>query len=436
MGAPLAYYNEIDPLAAATIREAIKAGVIAPGVVDERDIRDLRPTDLAGYTQVHLFAGGGIWSYALRRAGWPDDRPIWTASCPCQPFSSAGKGDGFADERHLWPAAEWLIAQCRPVVIAGEQVADKGADPWVDLVQADLESMGYAFGSVPLASAGFGAPNIRHRNFWLAYAAGLGCEGIGGSGEDRTAERSGTLWMEHAGRASDEHLCGPGEALRAIGTAEGETQQRERRGATDRHTGTASRLAYPQDLGHERAGSARGWRNGPSDGGDAVGLAEVPLYTAMCCERCGHFDRPSAYSFHTWECEACRHWHDVRRPIERRAFPGPRPADCDPGPVNGFWRNADWLLCRDPGGPRWRPVDAGTFPLAPGHSSRVGGLRISGNAINAEVATAFIEAVIDVLRQPQQHLPDNHVEAAAGSADGGVGFHGGANTHHIGGNHA
>ena len=31
---------------------------------------------------------------ALRAAGWRDDRPVWTGSCPCQPFSAAGKQVG------------------------------------------------------------------------------------------------------------------------------------------------------------------------------------------------------------------------------------------------------------------------------------------------------------------------------------------------------
>lgn len=109
-----AYYNEIDPYAAQWLRNLITAGHIAPGIVDERSIEDVRPSDLAGFAQCHFFAGIGIWSLALRRSGWADDRPVWTGSCPCQPFSKAGKEAGFDDERHLWPAWQWLIDQCRP----------------------------------------------------------------------------------------------------------------------------------------------------------------------------------------------------------------------------------------------------------------------------------------------------------------------------------
>lgn len=167
-----AYYNEIDPYAAQWLRNLIAAGHIAPGDVDERSIEDVHPDDLKPYTQCHFFAGVGVWSYALRRAGWPDDRPVWTGSCPCQPFSAAGAGAGFDDERHLWPHFHWLISERQPAVVFGEQVASKDADPWLDLVQADVEALDYAFGAVAFPSAGVGAPHIRDRTYWVADASG------------------------------------------------------------------------------------------------------------------------------------------------------------------------------------------------------------------------------------------------------------------------
>ena len=51
-----AFYNEIDPFAAAWLRELIKAGQIAPGVVDERSIEDIKPKDLDGFSQCHFFS--------------------------------------------------------------------------------------------------------------------------------------------------------------------------------------------------------------------------------------------------------------------------------------------------------------------------------------------------------------------------------------------
>ena len=75
-----AYYNEINPYAAQWLRNLIDEGQIAPGVVDDRSIEDVRPSDLEGFEQCHFFAGIGGWSRALRLAGWPDDRPVWTLS--------------------------------------------------------------------------------------------------------------------------------------------------------------------------------------------------------------------------------------------------------------------------------------------------------------------------------------------------------------------
>jgi len=165
-----AYYNEINPFAAAWLRELIKAGLIAPGDVDERSIEDVAPVDLRGFTQCHFFAGIGGWSYALRLARWPDDRPVWTGSCPCQPFSAAGKGAGFDDERHLWPAWYWLIRQCRPGIVFGEQVASKAGLAWLDLVSSDMEGAGYAIGPLDLCAASVGAFHIRQRLWFVADA--------------------------------------------------------------------------------------------------------------------------------------------------------------------------------------------------------------------------------------------------------------------------
>ena len=142
----VAYYNEIDKHAVAWLKELIKQGIIADGDVDDRSIKDVCAADLLGYTQCHFFAGIGGWSIALRQAGWPDDRPVWTGSCPCQPFSSAGQRKGFADERHLWPEFFRLIEACRPVTVFGEQVASKDGLAWFDAVRTDLEKANYSWG--------------------------------------------------------------------------------------------------------------------------------------------------------------------------------------------------------------------------------------------------------------------------------------------------
>jgi DNA (cytosine-5)-methyltransferase 1 len=165
-----AYYNEIDPYAAQWLRNLIAAGHIASGDVDERSIVDVRPDDLRGYTQCHFFAGIGGWSYALRLAGVPDDRPVWTGSCPCQPFSTAGKQRGSADERHLWPAFFNLIRECRPATVFGEQVAGSAGYAWWDHVAADLEDAGYAAAAADLGAHSVGAPHIRQRLYWMAHA--------------------------------------------------------------------------------------------------------------------------------------------------------------------------------------------------------------------------------------------------------------------------
>lgn len=164
--APRHYYNEIDEYAAQWLRNQIDEGLIAPGVVDTRSIVDVQPDDLEGFTQCHFFAGLGGWPFALRLAGWPDSRRVWTGSCPCQPFSVAGSQHGFADKRHLWPEFQRLIAKQRPPVVFGEQVAS--AAQWLRLVRGDLEAMDYAVGAMPIEAASAGADHFRDRYWFVA----------------------------------------------------------------------------------------------------------------------------------------------------------------------------------------------------------------------------------------------------------------------------
>jgi DNA (cytosine-5)-methyltransferase 1 len=167
-----AFYNENDPHAAQWLRNLIERNLIAPGDVDDRSIVEVRADDLRGYRQVHLFAGLGGWSHALRLAGWPDDRPVWTGSCPCGPWSTAGKKDGHADERHLWPEFFRLITECRPPTCFGEQVASKAGRHWFNGVRADLETLAYACGAADLCAAGVGARHIRQRIYFVAHTDG------------------------------------------------------------------------------------------------------------------------------------------------------------------------------------------------------------------------------------------------------------------------
>jgi len=168
-----AYYNENEPFAAEWLRNLIKEGLLPDGEVDDRSICDVRSLDLAGFDQCHFFAGIGGWPLALRLAGWPDDREVWTGSCPCQPFSQAGKGKGQDDHRHLWPDWYRLISKCRPAVIFGEQVPSAIAHGWWDTVCDDLEGEGYACGAIIAPAVSIGAPHIRSR-LWFVAADAIG----------------------------------------------------------------------------------------------------------------------------------------------------------------------------------------------------------------------------------------------------------------------
>lgn len=184
-----AYYNDNEPFVCAWMQNLMDAGLITQGVIDNRPIQEVRADEIKDYTRCHFFAGIAGWDYALRLAGWPDSRAVWTGSCPCQPFSVIGKRRAEKDERHLWP--EWLrlIGECRPVTIFGEQVGGPSGRLWLAGVRSNLESLGYAFGCASLCAGSVGAPHRRQRLFWVADSDGAGLDRYAGDENDSDESR-------------------------------------------------------------------------------------------------------------------------------------------------------------------------------------------------------------------------------------------------------
>ena len=396
-----AYYNENDAEKAAWIRELIRRNVVAPGDVDERSITDVRPDDLRSYTQCHFFAGIAVWSCALRLAGWPDDRAAWTGSCPCPSFSCAGKGEGFDDPRHLWPAWWPLIRECRPAIVFGEQVASAIRHGWWDLVSTDLESASYAAAAAVLTSAGVGAPDIRERLYWLAHA-----------------QFDGRRTNEQERRAQERAIDGrPSETLRLAGANERRPEQCDAGERTVQLTGAecaAVRLADSEHSGRDRAGRTQTfadsnqsgvWRRIGEKPTGSIGQAGEPSRMADANggeSRLGELQRSGEHGQQPPNGRTVERMdnspsdgresrpsllgeHDGVQSPDGRLFVEHFAADA----LKGHWGTADWLFCTDG---KWRPVEAGTFPLDHGAACRLGRLRGYGDAVNAEVAKAFIES--------------------------------------------
>lgn len=394
-----AYYNENDKRAAAWLRELERAGLIAPGYVDERSIVDVQPSDLRDYTQCHFFAGIGGWSYGLRLAGWPDDRRVWTGSCPCQPFSDAGQGKGFEDPRHLWPHYFRLIRVGRPPVCLGEQVASAAGLAWLDRVCADLEGEDYAVAAADLCAAGVGekayrpqaeylrwlvrsgvdfvrgreadllaladyleqliasAPHIRQRLFWLADAEGAGRAGsehAGASGQEAGggARLLGAGGHGTAGRLADSDANGRGEEGRGLDRS---AQRDFEHGGGTCGLGHAGREGLPLPERAELPGAGRG-----EEGGAAQQSSRAP-------GGLGHADGGGCGQGSAW----LQAWT---------------------GQARGFWSDYDLIPCRDG---KARRIEPGSSPLAHGVPGRVGLLRGYGNAINPYVAAEFIKAYLE-----------------------------------------
>lgn len=375
-----AFYNEVDPYVAQWLRNLIVAGHIAPGIVDERPIQEIEPWELMRYTQCHFFAGIGIWSLALRRAGWSDDQPIWTGSCPCQPFSAAGQRKGISDERHLWPTWFKLIDQCKPPIVVGEQVASKDGLDWLDLVSANLEASDYAFAAADLCAAGFGGAHIRQRLYFVGLADASN-EGEGGRGSYGPGKGD----FENDGEA-------PNQSLRSssfVGLADDDDARLEGWNGVpecgnQRADGPGSMVGRLADAKCDGWGQHQPGRQ--EDPRIAVrGRGEISGNSPNGLE---HTDMSGQHGRASSREQSLRNIGDGANKISDSG---------DQRQIASRWLDADWLLCRNPvGEPSWRPVEPGTFPLDNAVADRMGLLRAYGNALDAETATNFCEVVREI----------------------------------------
>jgi len=408
-----AYYNEIEPYAAEWLRNLIKAGHIPHGEVDTRSIVDVAPDDLRGFTQCHFFAGIGGWGHALRLAGWPDDRPIWTGSCPCQPFSVAGKGAGTDDPRHLWPHFHRLITAVRPPVVMGEQVAGAAGYGWLDGVRADLAREGYASRGVDIPACSVDAPHIRQRLYWVAMdLANAGHMRRGNrpkSGEQELPPSSGlgsaTVALVHpaseglerhrqSGRIEESGVRQTGVVVSGEGCGFVHMADTDQGGQLDsinngeRATGMGSQkpsgdscgdhMADSQSIGRkewERQDGEQDARSGSQGRVDAAGTDKGNMADADHKRRDGinPLLRGNATEWTTGNLLE----------IAGR---------CENAP--SFWSDHVWLTGSDG---KARRSQSGLPLLAYGVSNRVGRLRAYGNAIVPPLAAEVVKALMETL---------------------------------------
>jgi DNA (cytosine-5)-methyltransferase 1 len=380
------YYNENDPYAAQWLRNLVQAGHLPDGVVDERSIADVQPEDLAGYAQCHFFAGIGGWPLALRMAGWPDDRPVWTGSCPCQPFSGAGKQQGEKDKRHLWPEFLRLIMEWAVPTIFGEQVASSLGRDWLVGVSADLEDLDYVVGAADLCAASVGAPHIRQRLYWVADAH-QGQRGRFADGQERQRDGKATGRQQGHGVAAAGGIAG--------GLAD--TDEHRSRALAGRHGETSgfSSTNRSQDGADVSGRSGVIGRMADRDGGRQPQQPERDGRTLAGIEPSQRHDAVGR-GVSDWLGNAgdaglqARQWEAMEGPGRREEGR----AIAQPSLSYSSWSDCYVIPCSDG---KARRSGSGVQPLAHGVSNRVGRLRAYGNAIVPQVAVEFIGAYLDLV---------------------------------------
>jgi len=249
---------EIEPFAIACLEKHW------PNLTRWTDVRKLQASDV------------------VRSAGGAIDAIV--GGFPCQPWSTAGKGLGADDPRHLWPEYYRLIRELRPRWIIGENVPGllpRGADA----VLSDIEAEGYTCWPIVLAASDIGATHRRQRVFFVARLNDVADADMPNDQAERIrsvgTEQGATYTSNSGSIVSDTSSLQPAGrrgAANVVGTARTDKsaeEERQRDGDTacnsgadvaDRTSAGLEGTVRPFDKGHG-TGSA----NGSADLADAGG---------------------------------------------------------------------------------------------------------------------------------------------------------------------
>jgi DNA (cytosine-5)-methyltransferase 1 len=204
-------------------KHQLLSGVDANGAVDEPTGDRLDPCDLMpqlppnGLSALSLFSGGGGLDLGFERAGFAHmaaveildicgetlraNRPRWEVRSgvqagdvrqapfanwfgvdvvhggpPCQPFSTAGRQAGAADERNMWPEFLRCVHSTRPRAFVAENVPgllDRKFETFVRREILAPLSGRYTVGMFKLAADDFGVPQSRKRVFFVGFRSAL-----------------------------------------------------------------------------------------------------------------------------------------------------------------------------------------------------------------------------------------------------------------------
>jgi DNA-cytosine methyltransferase len=114
------------------------------------------------HDDIHTLTGDVVSGWAMGRTV-----SLITGGFPCQGFSLAGKRLGEKDDRYLWPEMHRVVAEVRPTYVMAENVPGIiSMAHGLDRVLTDLDSLGYAAGTVVIPAAAVGAYHRRDR-VWI-----------------------------------------------------------------------------------------------------------------------------------------------------------------------------------------------------------------------------------------------------------------------------